>query len=69
VIPARRFSEQARKSRKTQKGGWRRHRLAWRRDQVLVHSRRVLCCTYDEMLADLRQRIRMFARAAGVDGP
>jgi hypothetical protein len=30
-----------------------RLRLEWRREHVIVHSRRIHCLTYDELVADL----------------
>lgn len=46
-----------------------RRRFVWRRDRVMVNSQRVYCCTYDELLEDLRQRLRSFALEARTDEP
>ncbi len=34
-----------------------RLRLEWRRDHVIVNSKNVYCCTFDELLRDLRERL------------
>ncbi len=37
-----------------------RQRLKWRRKHVVVNSQHVMCCTFDELLRDLRQRLGDF---------
>lgn len=34
-----------------------RRRLEWRRDNVVVGSKHIYCCTFDELVHDLRQRL------------
>lgn len=41
-----------------------RLRLEWRRDHVVVDSRLVYCCTFDELLRDLRQRLDRYGQIA-----
>jgi len=35
-----------------------RRRLEWRRDHVVINSQHLYCCTFDELLRDLRWRTR-----------
>lgn len=35
-----------------------RHRLEWRRDHVVINSQHLYCCTFDELLRDLRWKAR-----------
>lgn len=35
-----------------------RRRLEWRRDRVVINSQHLYCCTFDELLRDLRWRAR-----------
>lgn len=35
-----------------------RRRLEWRRDHVVINSQHLYCCTFDELLRDLRWRAR-----------
>jgi len=42
-----------------------RLRLAWRREHVVVNSKRVYCCTFDDLERDLRQRLQSYVRVTG----
>lgn len=44
-----------------------RARLAWRRRRVLVDSKHVYCCTFDELEHDLRERLSLFVRARAAE--
>jgi Domain of unknown function (DUF4263) len=35
-----------------------RRRLEWRRDHVVINSQHLYCCTFDELVRDLRWRVR-----------
>jgi hypothetical protein len=37
-----------------------RERLDWRRRHVLVDSKHIYCCTFDELHRDLKQRLMLF---------
>lgn len=41
-----------------------RMRLDWRREHVVVNSKKIVCVTYDQLLDDLTFRLDSFARAA-----
>jgi hypothetical protein len=41
-----------------------RLRLEWRRENVVVQSKRVVCLTFDELARDLAERLRYFALPA-----
>ena len=41
-----------------------RQRLRWRQKHVVVNSQHVMCCTFDELLRDLRQRLGDFSISA-----
>lgn len=43
-------------------------RLEWRRQHVVVNSKRVNCVTYDELLNELQSRLELYAHAAHADG-
>jgi hypothetical protein len=43
-------------------------RLRWRRDHVIVNSKRVFCVTYDELLADLTYRLDWFRPVVDAGG-
>jgi len=43
-------------------------RLEWRRQHVVVHSKRIVCITFDELLADLLHRLGHYARASEPSG-
>jgi hypothetical protein len=45
-----------------------RLRLDWRRENVIVNSKQVLCITFDQLLYDLQDRLRLYTGAAQVDG-
>ena len=38
-----------------------RFRFEWRRDHIIVNSKRVYYCTFDELLRDLRERIANYS--------
>jgi hypothetical protein len=38
-----------------------RMRLAWRRDHVVVHSKKIMCMTFDRLLDDLTVRLASYA--------
>lgn len=38
-----------------------RLRLDWRRDHVVVDSKKIYCCTFDELLRDLREKLYAWA--------
>jgi hypothetical protein len=40
------------------------HRLDWRLARVVIDSKPVLCVTYDQLLADLDERLERYTRAA-----
>ena len=40
-----------------------RLRLQWRREHVVVHSRRVICVTFDELLEDMAFRLESYRLA------
>ncbi len=40
-------------------------RLAWRREHVVVNSKHVYCCTFDDLERDLRQRLQAYVRVTG----
>ncbi len=46
-----------------------RRRLAWRSRRVQVGGQRVACCTFDDALRRLRQRLDVWPNAALVDPP
>jgi hypothetical protein len=46
-----------------------RRRLTWRSRRVQVGGQRVVCCTFDDVLRRLRQRLTVWPRAARVDPP
>lgn len=37
-----------------------RDRLSWRHDKVQVNSNQVICLTYDELLADFKEKLELF---------
>jgi len=41
-----------------------RLRFEWRREHIIVNSRSIYCCTFDELLRDLRERIENFGGTA-----
>jgi len=43
-------------------------RLRWRREHVIVNSKRILCVTYDQFLEDLEFRLGWFGPAAQAGG-
>ncbi len=44
-----------------------RRRLTWRSRRVQIGGQRVVCCTYDDVLRRLRQRLAVWPSAATVD--
>lgn len=40
-----------------------KNRLEWRREHVVVHSKKIVCVTFDELVKDLTARIDMFQEA------
>ncbi len=42
-----------------------RLRLAWRREHVVVNSKHIHCCTFDDLERDLRQRLQSYVRVTG----
>ena len=40
-----------------------RDRLSWRRDRVVVDSKRISCTTFDELHNDLRDRLKLMGVA------
>jgi hypothetical protein len=46
-----------------------RRRLSWRSRRVQVGGQRVVCCTFDDALRRVRQRLAVWPRAAMIDGP
>lgn len=45
-----------------------RERLRWFRQNVLVHSKHVYCCTFDELYEDLKNRFLLVPRNARIEG-
>jgi len=43
-------------------------RLRWRREHVIVNSKRIVCVTYDQLLEDLEFRLEWFGPAAQAGG-
>jgi hypothetical protein len=43
-------------------------RLRWRREHVIVNSKRIVCVTYDQLLEDLEFRLAWFGPAAHAGG-
>ncbi len=43
-------------------------RLRWRREHVIVNSKRIVCVTYDQLLEDLEFRLGWFGPAAQAGG-
>ncbi len=46
-----------------------RARLEWRRQRVVVDSKHVYCCTFDELERDLRRRLTRFLRTRPLSRP
>jgi hypothetical protein len=46
-----------------------RLRLRWRREHVVVHSRRVRCVTFDELVEDLLYRLNTYPAVARAESP
>jgi hypothetical protein len=46
-----------------------RLRLRWRREHVVVHSRRVQCVTFDELVEDLLYRLNTYPAVARAESP
>jgi hypothetical protein len=44
-----------------------RRRLTWRSSRVQVGGQRVVCCTFEDALRRLRQRLTVWPRAAAID--
>ena len=45
-----------------------RLRLEWRREHVVVGSKKIVCLTYDRLFAEFNDRLDLFASAAKVVG-
>jgi hypothetical protein len=43
-------------------------RLRWRREHVIVNSKRIFCMTYDELLEDLTYRLDWYGPAVHAGG-
>ncbi len=49
-------------------GAGERERLRWRREHVIVNSKRIFCVTYDELLEDLEFRLDWYGPVAEAGG-